>query len=133
VLSWRQFGRRDAAIEFRGELHTSVHVDTSTAPLMESRAAINVVAACKHGAFNEVFSLLIMRQISRSSTVSLSQPSGDRYEARFVPKNPGGFCLLIMMSFVPGNHRDGLVSVVAIMNGATRPVGARRFPSPSGG
>jgi hypothetical protein len=32
---------------------------------MESRAAINVVAACKHAAFSEVFSSLVTRHISR--------------------------------------------------------------------
>jgi hypothetical protein len=61
---------RDAAVEFRGELHTFVHVDHT--PLLESRAAINVVAACKHAAFSEVFSSLVMIEISRLATTSTS-------------------------------------------------------------
>jgi len=60
------------------------HSSTSTAPFMESRAAINVVAACKHAAFSEVFSSLVTRRDllvgapnaneGLSSTVSLCRP-----------------------------------------------------------
>src|SRR5580704_950916 len=34
--------------------------------------------------------------------MTLSQPSSVRYEARFVPKKPEGFCFLITMSLGPG-------------------------------
>jgi hypothetical protein len=51
--------RREAAVELGASL---THSSTSTAPFTESRAAINVVAACTHAAFSEVFSSLVTRR-----------------------------------------------------------------------
>jgi hypothetical protein len=60
IPAWAEESLLDVVLK-RDKLIVATY-STSTAPLTKSRPAINVVAACKHAAFREVFASLVTRR-----------------------------------------------------------------------